>query len=222
MTSVPAAWIMPTARGSLTRSRPAAATRRTRASRTRLPACAPGERATLVGSLKRRNRARLATPNSICDRQPACRSSSGSTLSADAACTIAVFDDAKAAVTCSATASIRPSLSPNRRSLRCTYRGPLGGSMPSWRQIARGARCDLAVTRDRGWRTGRTAPLGVVGALPDQPATVRAKMPLKITSLHPHIVTQPDRSLPVCPAQRGRFRAQAIVRSSGSASAPIR
>ncbi len=61
--------------------------------------------------------------------------------------------------------------------------------------------------------------------LPRARARARAgltRMPLKITSLHQHIVTQPDRSLPVCPAQRGRFRAQAIVRSSGSASAPIR
>jgi len=89
---VPAAWMRSTARCSLTRSRPLTASLWIRACRTCLPDCAAGERDPRPGSLKSRNRVGLATPKSICICQPARRSSSGSTSSADAASTIATLE----------------------------------------------------------------------------------------------------------------------------------
>jgi len=73
------------------------------------------ERAARSGSLRRRKTAGLPRPKSIWARHPERRSSSGPTSCAAAASRTSDFTATWVAITCSATASKSPSLSPNRR-----------------------------------------------------------------------------------------------------------
>lgn len=106
---VPAAWIRPTAWGSGTARSPDSASRRTRASRHAGARGGSGRPCEASGGAEQDVKVRVGNPKSMWDRH-ARRSSTGSPSSRDAT---SAFAATYVAITCSATASIRPSLSPN-------------------------------------------------------------------------------------------------------------
>ncbi|OEI67420.1 hypothetical protein Cus16_3020 [Curtobacterium sp. ER1/6] len=112
---VPAAWTSRTASASRTSNRPTAATRRNRSSSACSPAATAGDPRPRRGSLMMTKRSGFARPKAIVASHPERSAATGSVPSAAPSATSAAFSAAKTVIACSATASSRPSLSPNSR-----------------------------------------------------------------------------------------------------------